>query len=596
VLRRLILRKQYLFAALLLGTIGAALTFSSALKAFQIRFDVFIWALSIVAAGFHFFRQRIPGKKILNGKDGIMMVLLCGIFTPLYLGFISLIPFTVCSDEIVIWNVVETCLSNGNVLGLSHYFWHPNFVFMFLGTLGKLLGGVDFVHMRMVGAFLGMGIILFSYLFFRTSFPVFWAFSGAVLIGCHHALLGISRMILWANTGLFNALIAFNFLLIGLRRKDPFFTYVGGVFVGLSVYLYLSGRVISVVWVLFITVGTWFFKGLFSVFIRRLSAPFLIGVILTASPLVLTTLRTPDATYWTRHALLFLKEGRETQQSWVNAPTVSAGLWRNIRNGLTLFNNREGDYEYIYENAGLNIGFFDPVSGVLVWIGLIAVLWRRCRWPGRLESNCLACVGLFFLWFAFTFLVNKTPGYTRVCMLLPFAVYFVLQALMLLLRVLQRTLRWKRLRLPATWRRLGPAVVVVGIGLLNLSYFEQVMMYTAERGHPIGGTARYVARRTGYGAYHFYLAEARDDRRYPYYGWGEPGGWRLWIKYFANPSHHVEVIPPAQILSVQKDRPFSVFMNHMLWAETMQIWTALYSHLRIFNIKPDGSLVAVEVL
>ena len=51
-------------------------------------------------------------------------------------------------------------------------------------------------------------------------------------------------------------------------------------------------------------------------------------------------------------SLMIYADARKKQQEWVSAATVADGIKKNIRWGLTAFNNRVVDQGFIYWNPG----------------------------------------------------------------------------------------------------------------------------------------------------------------------------------------------------------------------------------------------------
>ena len=113
------------------------------------------------------------------------------------------------------------------------------------------------------------------------------------------------------------------------------------------------------------------------------------------------------------------------QRDWVRARTIAEGYKKNVRWGLGTFNNKVADESFIYSNHGH--GFVDPLTGILLWIG-VAVLGIRVIRRRADEGVLLALSGFLILWLSFAFIVNKAPNYTRLLVTLPFVAYLVTEA------------------------------------------------------------------------------------------------------------------------------------------------------------------------
>src|SRR5262249_32255895 len=98
------------------------------------------------------------------------------------------------------------------------------------------------------------------------------------------------------------------------------------------------------------------------------------------------------------------------------ASSVGAGIEKNIVYGLGTFNANVRDHGWEYLDIGH--GIVDPLTGVLLWLGVGTVIVQLIRrrgppWP------LLLVAGFLVLCLAFTFLVNEAPHYTRLLVTLP---------------------------------------------------------------------------------------------------------------------------------------------------------------------------------
>jgi len=271
-------------------------------------------------------------------------------------------------------------------------------------------------------------------------------------------------------------------------------------------------------------------------------------------------------------------EARELQRGWVGAANVYEGMYKNLFQGLTVFNNTLHDHGYEYYNPGH--GFADPVSGVLVWVGLIFCLFKlRTTKEDALLISSFAFIFLFFAIFT-----TKNPNYTRFLIILPFFALLIMEALAPLARLLERYWRW-----------LGAAVAVgipLVIAVLNLGIYGDYVRQGRLAGNDVGDTARYVDARPSDLPYHFYLA---SSAAYPYYSWGNESQWHTWVSYFAGEKQTVTVLDPFTLASAALERPFTVFLSASAWEMTQSSLRAAYPEGVLHSITSDQRLVALEV-
>ena len=127
-----------------------------------------------------------------------------------------------------------------------------------------------------------------------------------------------------------------------------------------------------------------------------------------------------------KHSSLLFPEGRAVQQYWVGASCIEGGIITNIVYGLTTFNSFVRDHSNIYENR--NSGFLDPLTGIFLWVGISVLLFNFFK-KNKEEHSLLILGGFLFYLFVFSFVVNKSPNYTRLLVTLPFVCYLAVVGL-----------------------------------------------------------------------------------------------------------------------------------------------------------------------
>lgn len=579
-------------------TLGSALGLSSLVMyaaAGYGRGVLVMWlvGLGVLVGAFSAVSERLPRVSAadLAATAGLVLAL-----APLYLAGAYRWPVQVNSDEVSTMTYAKVYASRDDVdpFGVSDYLGHPAALFVLLGNLGELVGGVELLHMRLLHGAFGLAVIAVSYALYRQLLPRGWAFFAACVLGFSHSLLMISRMAMRENTAVLLEVSALALLLRGLRQGHPLFSFLGGVMAGLGFYVYYPARFTIVLWAAFLVgIAVIARTALDQRRLRRLGAVAAMGFVLAATPILVAEQRAPaDKVALQRHALLIFSEARETQRGWVFASSEWEGIRRNIGWGLTTFNNRVVDHSWIYVNP--SHGFVDPLSGILLWIGvgvaLIAVVRRRDDpWP------LLPLGGFVILWLSFAFLVNKAPNYTRLLVTLPFVAFLVTVAIRFLADLVVRLAA----RFSLSHARGAGAAVAAGALLLiagaNLSIAWDFVESGRERGDSIGGTGRYIESHRGDPTKMFYIA-TEEAEPYRYYDWGYPTIWKERLSIFAgDPARVGEVIHPSALADFAGRPPFAVFMRRELWSEVEADVVERYRQARIRAVVPDGSRIVLEV-
>jgi hypothetical protein len=552
-----------------------------------------IWLAGLVALGLYYWRESGALPRISRG-DVLAGVALLVVFAPLYLARLYDWPVQISSDESTIMDVSADYSSQHGVdpFGVSFYANRQTMLFVVWGHLGKLLGGIDLAHMRLLHALVGLITIAASYYLFRQLLPRGWAMFASGIFGLNHAFLMISRLAMRENTAVAAEVVALALLLHGFRKRHLFSTYLGGIAAGIGFFAYHPGRAAFFLWAVFLGLLALFYRRMFP--LRRIAtfgAAALAGLVIVAGPLVISERKAPPAPPQVDPAaqLLITKAGRQHQMEWVGASSIRDGYLTNVRFGLKTFNDEITDHGYIYVNPGH--GFVDPLTGILVWVGagvlLLALILQRRReepWPLLMLSSFIV------LWLGFAFIVNKAPNYTRLLIAVPFVAYLVTMAVRFLAQQAEQLLARSGRRLtPAPTVAMASAVLVT-IGALNLAIAWDYVDRGRSQGDPIGSTARYMGDRPGQ---QFYLV-GEENGPYPYFSWGNRGWWHDWLARIT-PNTKLAETPSTQVASLQPPPPFTLLMSRPA-LDTLGIGLAdRFPTGRVRNVMPDGTLVAFEV-
>jgi 4-amino-4-deoxy-L-arabinose transferase-like glycosyltransferase len=549
-----------------------------------------LWLIAVALLAAHFAAvSEKPGRLAVH--DVIAPPALVLAFAPLYLLRLGSVPTQVNSDEVVIMTVAKTYAGAAHVdpFGVSDYFGSPAALFVLWGRLGHLLGGIDLAHMRLLHASCGLLTIGCSYGFFRQLMAYRWALFASCVLGLNHAFLMISRMAMRENTVVLVEVVALALLLYGLREGNAFATFAGGLVAGLGYYVYFPGRSVFLLWIAYLGFLSWMSRREFSRGrIARLGAISTVGFLLVATPQAVAYVKAPAAlTDHQRTALLVFAGGRKLQEHWVSASSVAGGVERNIVLGLTAFNSDHADNAWIYPNRGH--GFLDPLSGVLLWLGVGVVaagLVRRRRSPLAL----LPVVGFGVSWLAFAFIVGEAPDYPRMLVTLPFVAFLVTESV--------RAAAGRARVLAGTRGLLGAAAVgsgaLVAIAIWNGSIAWDFVRAGRAAGDDIGSTGRYVQALSANWGERFYVAA--NQTRWSYYVWGTPTMWEQRLRIFARTDSQIGgVIEPRRLSQFAAAPPLAVFMRTDLWATARRSFDRRYPEARVRDVTPDGRLVVVEV-
>ncbi len=505
------------------------------------------------------------------------------LLTPLYLWALHDYPMLINTDEMIFVEMARNLLDarGVNPFGVTYYYGFPAGSFMLIGHVCQLMGGITLYHARLVNALFGLGVVGAGYGFYRLFWPRLEAFLAALLMGTNHALVGLSRMAIRDNLPLLLEVTALGVLFQGLRLRRRSWLAIGGAIAGLGVYNYYSARIILLVWFVFLTVYVWCEEAPRSW--RRgwsLAWPTLLGFTIVAAPMILNVMTTRTEQWdYPEHQIVLFARGRQLTREWEWTPNTALALARNSWKGLTVFNNNIPDRGMIYLNAGH--GFVDPLSGILLWIGVLMVFRRRQKsMPDR-----LALSGFLFIWLSLSLLTTKNPEYSRMLVVLPFVIYLVFTGL-----------QWTANAAPSpAWKK---GVLVLGacaMAVWNVAIYADFGKLYNLGGDPGSSTVRYAESRRALSNYHYYIVI--DDAQ-PYIAFGK-SSWKGWIDLFIDPSQSVEMLDSTAFLN--KDplplmaRPFTLFVNKKVWEASRSKMLALYPSAIIHPMSAYAQQFAIEV-
>lgn len=564
--------------------LGAVSIISYAVSGYS-TWMLLLWLGALVAISVYLWARNRALPEI-QVADLVASAGLAIAFAPLYLISLYRYPIQVSSDEVAVIGVSKHYAEAGGVdpFGVSYYLGRPTMLFMAWGRLGEALGGLDLYHMRLLHALFGLLTIAACYALLRQLLPFWWAVFASAVVGVCHAMFMISRLAMRENTSIFVEVIALALLLWGLRNRNPLVTFWGGVIAGLAFYVYFPSRATFPLWIAFLVVLGVVFRREFPVKrIAVFAATGLAGLVLMAAPILIAEGKFPhtESDQPQKDSLMIFKLGRDKQEFWVSKASFIDAYKINVKWGLGAFNNTIGDHGFIYYNPGH--GFVDPLTGILLWLGVGVVVVRLVR-RREDEGALLALVSFVILWLSFALVVNKAPNYTRLLVTLPFVGYFVAQG------VRWASGRWRSIRYaPIALASATLAIIVVW----NVGIAKDFIDTGKRDGDAIGSTGRYLAAQKRIPGETFYIATSDAN---PYFSFGGVQTAVDRLTLFANSPNQVGApVDPAHLQEFSMAPPFDLFMTRGAWQAVAPQLADRYPRGRIRNVTPDGVRVVLEV-
>jgi len=504
------------------------------------------------------------------------------LLVPLYLIGVYQMPHRVNTDEIIFLMTADGLLQNPHpdLFGLTHYFGFPAGSFLVIGRMSQWLGGIGLEQVRWVNGFFGLCTVGAAYAYYRYLWAKREAWWAALLFGTSQALVGISRMAVRDNLPVFVEIVAMVLLIRGLARRSRASLLLGGFVAGLGVYNYYSARIIFIVWTIFLAF-------LWAVLPRpnRLKKLVLawstsaLGFFLVAAPMAIASWKgRQELIGYPAGQFVFSQEGHHIVEMWEGMPFRKA-YWSNLWKGLTVFNNGLSDRGNIYINP--RHGFLDPVSGMFLWVGVAVWFFHRRRsLPQRLAAS-----GLLVIWLFLSILTTKNPEYSRMLVVLPFAILFAFQGM-----------QWVARKIAPQHSRMVLRTLVFLVALGNIYIYLDQTRQSHEVGDIPGETVRYVAQRSMLPSYTYYIVM---DEEQPYFWFGKTA-WQPWVKYFAGEQQNAFLITSAVLRQPGPwpdwERPFTLFMNGQTWAIANQRLMQSFPQGQIHPMAPQNLALAFEVL
>jgi len=554
------------------------------------------WYLGLLLCGGAISRIKISQSdgSVLTWQDAKTAFCLMLLFSPVYLTYLFWFPAKFGTVEI---NYI------GMVNKANHFEWdwfglfdhNPKFIIMIMERIGSAMGGVTLIHMRFIHALCGVFIIGAGYLFFRTFASKRIALACSMLLASSHALFSLSRIALRDNIPLLLMAIAFCFLYLGFKERKYLLTYLGGIFTGFGFYNYYPARMIIIPWVVFLFVLFVGRKREFKrSYILKSLLTCLFGVLLTIGPIAIVSVKgnyVHNFNYVKKQISIFPKVKKE-KKGITKEKNFQKTYFRNVKNGLFLFNNNGVDRGGNYQNH--YVGFVDHVSGIFVWIGALILIIRRQK---KLHE-VLMLASFFTLYFIYAFFCSRNPHYTRLLPFLLFIVYFVVTGIDGTCTALASLINRKKekgrlLNVPFFW------VIVYGIIILNFTLFVKYQSNLKVRDLVFARTFRYIHRNKDVDNYHYLIVA---DKKNKYFWYGSKNALKNWSSFFHDDNQTTSVLGPDEFIRLIEDEglpmatsDFTMFLSEKVWKKIKESFSKRFNDFRIHHIDQDGEYKYIEV-
>lgn len=510
-------------------------------------------------------------KKI--GKKDLQAIFLILLLTiPAYFLFIYDIPFQMHSDEVLDFSLIKLVPQQFNPFGVINYDGMPQLKLKMFEFLVSFIGPLTIFNLRIVGAILAVLVVVLAYLFFRLFSSIKTALIASLLLGLNHTYIIFARSMHPKIPPLLLEIITLMLLVKMFKNRSYFLAFLSGLTAGLSFYLYYSSR--TLIFLLFSSflIILIFFREYGYFKLLKLFLTILLGFVIIIAPMLITTINfSNQQNSYIKKQLFIFPEGRKKAMEITGDNKEIEVLKTNIYQGLLVFNKNIPDQIRNYYNP--KFAMVDPLTGILVWVGLLILFMKK----SRNEGETIIITSFLSLYFIFSFVISMAPNYARMIIILPFTSYL---AAVGLIAIVQRFKQSKNFL-------ISLVVVIISI---NIAIFIDYALDGLIGGDSLGATTRYIDKRYNLRDYHFYVA---SDENYPYHPWG--GHDYQWFNSLIAPAQTFQQIQPEDINSFALFKPFTILMSNNLWLRAKEHLIAEYPDLVIHNIKPDGSLVAIEV-
>lgn len=543
-----------------------------------------LWLFSLVYLGIFFYRKNDLGKilKKFHRRDIYVLIILAAIFIPIYCFDLYNKPFQITPDEIVVTVGAQKIAAQPmNPFGFNTYenAYVPGLIYYIFAKLALLFGSIDIWNLRLVHGIFGVITVLASFLFFRSTTEdvsqidsQIISFCASALFGFSHSFLAISRMAIRDNTVVLIFFVSFIFLFTALRNRSAFLSLAGGAIAGLGYYTYYPARIIIFLWLVYLLGLYLAHHKEMKFFLGRHLLTGLLGFILVIAPITIASLQNvKQVLNYPQGQFLVTQAGILRQQRRTYTDNKLEAFKANIISGVSMFNNKVMDKGWIYPNSGH--GFLDPISGVLLWVGVIFSLIKR-----KSQMNTFFLIGFVSLWTVFTFIINDNPTYSRSLISLPFVIYFLACGIRRIAGMLRESLG----------NTISIAAFIILIVANIMIYQDFINIHKGKGDHRLGATAHYLHEHKESPQSYYVLT----DDKHAFFN-SRKALWADWFKSLTSPAQQVKIWSPAEYIANrhQVQAPATILTRADLWKEL----NVNEENSMITSISARGDLIAIQI-
>ncbi len=483
------------------------------------------------------------------------------------------------------------------VFGTCEYFQHPNLEFYLYGWLINLFSSfINIQTFRTVSATLACVEIACVYLLFRSlKSSRLFALCGIAIFSMNHSYFALQRMAFVNNSALLFMIPAWFLLIEGFRRKSMKLSIAGGIIGGLSFYMFFPSRIFLPTWLLAVIAYSLFNWQLVKSS-RNIIAISAIAYTVTCLPLLYYYAENPTVTTETisylRRCSNLTNEGLDLEKQWEHQPNRQAAFITNVKQGLTVFNNKIYDRGCLYEN--LTHGFADPLTGIAIWLGMLLHIRRfKNDFVSTVSVTTFLCIYLVN-----AFCINKAPNYTRLMVIWPFAAFFATTGLFMvasaatkITKLFLKNFSFVSTAIAARSSTLAGSLVlaflVVCIFSINRSYSEDFQK--AAKFNSFHLTAQYMLAHPNAD-----LFAVCYDPSSMYFWFGDKQRFRENIEGYRSEKQTCISITPDQVNQLPQHKNIVLLCTETDWKAMKKVFNERFKQVKVERIDQGAPYVAIS--
>ena len=525
-----------------------------------------LWLAAIALTATHFLKSESWRQKKLPfaTKDYVIAGILTIVIGCVYFSVNPYNPPQMVGDEVAL--TIKTLVVSEPGVDLfspdDHYNW-PKPFYAISGYMIKMVSHIDILNVRLFHTIISILVCTAAFFLFRRIFPdIFQAVLATTLLAFSHTFFAIGHMSILTNSAVLPHVLSLVFLLVGLQQRSKLYSFIGGVVAGFGWYVYIPAKSIIVVWLAALAILALLqklkkFEKIKNLNLKKVIPATLIGFLFAVTPFLIGATTTPQEGHatWAYHQQQFLLtyEGHSYQFREIESESYLMSIRHNATNALTAFNRKIQDKGYMYSHWGRH-GFVDPLTGALMWVGVLIVLLTARR---QKTATILMVLHLLLLLLAFAFIVNRAPNYSRFLIMMPFVIPLVVIGLS---SVIERTLHVVKSQFRVDLKKYSKLLVVLValvIIYLNMGIFSDYLAEGKKGDEPISNIVRFIHTQANQEPGAMY---AFDDTTQTHHQtmWTLSDWQRLWLNLFFTFNQPANDLTLKYYLST-RDRDYAMF-------------------------------------